>query len=137
MEEEKGSDLNELREVLGTILASYTYMLDSYARVEEVNLMISFEWAMLRQMGLGNKYRDDFKNYRQRWKKAIDNYNSTGGWKDSVQDCSDLKDSLLAIAVSENLITLSKDAFVIQLPQEGRPRPNTNQGQGNNTPHDQ
>lgn len=136
MDEDKGSDLNELREVLGTILASYTYMLDSYARVEEVNLMISFEWAMLKKMGKAADYRASFKKYRQRWKTAIDQYNTTGGWKDAVQECADLKDSLLSIAVAENLITLSKDAFVIQLPAEGRPKPNQGQGNTQGT-HDQ
>jgi len=54
-DEKKDVDLSELRETLGTIMGSFTYIYDPYAMIKEIDIIMSFESAML-----------DFK---QRWKK--------------------------------------------------------------------
>jgi len=120
------TDIGELQDTLGVIIASYTYLFDPWARIEEVNHMITFEGAILQGLGKYNvkargtdlTYRQLFKMFRTRWQKAVDAYEQeNGGWKDSLRIISELRDSLMRIAVQEGLITLSSDMFTIQIPQ--------------------
>jgi hypothetical protein len=120
------TDIGELQDTLGVIIASYTYLFDPWARVEEVNHMITYEGAILQGLGKFNQvsmdgkttYRDLFTHFRSRWQKAVELFEQDhGGWKDSLKIISELRDNLLRIAVSEGLITLSSDMFTIQIPQ--------------------
>lgn len=120
------TDIGELQDTLGVIIASYTYLFDPWARVEEVNHMITYEGAILQGLGKFNNvsmdgrttYRDLFTHFRTRWQKAVELFEQDhGGWKDSLKIISELRDNLLRIAVSEGLITLSSDMFTIQIPQ--------------------
>jgi len=120
-------DLTELREALGTIIASYTYLYDPYAILKECDIVIRYETAMLDAMGKWDstdinirdkvtgkpmKYSDLLGSYRKQWASALDIYNqSTGDWKDSWIRCSEIMDNLMRIAVKEELVTLSKDMF--------------------------
>jgi hypothetical protein len=133
MSKEKGephagtaTDIGELQDTLGVIIASYTYLFDPWARVEEVNHMITYEGAILQGLGRFNNvsadgrttYRDLFTFFRSRWQDAVEAYEQEhGGWKDSLKIISGLRDHLLRIAVTEGLITLSSDMFTIQIPQ--------------------
>jgi hypothetical protein len=45
--EPKEMDLGEMRESLGTILASFVYIYDPYAALKEIDIVMSFEAAML------------------------------------------------------------------------------------------
>lgn len=123
------TDIGELQDTLGVIIASYTYLFDPWARVEEVNHMITYEGAILQGLGKFNKkisldskteitYRELFAHFRKRWQKAVEMFEQDhGGWKDSLKIISELRDHLLRIAVNEGLITLSSDMFTIQIPQ--------------------
>jgi len=120
------TDIGELQDTLGVIIASYTYLFDPWARVEEVNHMITYEGAILQGLGKFNNvsmdgrttYRELFAHFRTRWQKAVELFEQDhGGWKDSLKIISELRDNLLRIAVSEGLITLSSDMFTIQIPQ--------------------
>ena len=120
------TDIGELQDTLGVIIASYTYLFDPWARVEEVNHMITYEGAILQGLGKfdnisadgKNTYRQLFLHFRKRWQTAVENYEQDhGGWKDSIKIVSELRDQLLRIAVNEGLITLSSDMFTIQIPQ--------------------
>lgn len=120
------TDIGELQDTLGVIIASYTYLFDPWARVEEVNHMITYEGAILQGLGKfdnkspdgSNTYRRVFKVFRRRWEYAVEKFEQDhGGWKDSIKIISELRDDLLRIAVSEGLITLSSDMFTIQIPQ--------------------
>lgn len=117
------ADINDLREALGTIIASFTYVYDPFAIVKEVDILISYEIAMLDAIGkldmIADKkanmtYRELFTNFRKEWKKAVDIYNQvTGNWKESIMICSGLRDNLFRIAVKERLITITKDMYNI------------------------
>ena len=120
------TDIGELQDTLGVIIASYTYLFDPWARVEEVNHMITYEGAILQGLGRFDKrspdgkntYRQVFKHYRSRWQHAVEVFEQDhGGWKDSIKIISELRDDLLRIAVTEGLITLTSDMFTIQIPQ--------------------
>jgi hypothetical protein len=120
------TDIGELQDTLGVIIASYTYLFDPWARVEEVNHMITYEGAILQGLGKFNNisgdgkttYRELFKHFRKKWHIAVETFEQDhGGWKDSLRIVSELRDSLLRIAVTEGLITLSSDMFTIQIPQ--------------------
>jgi hypothetical protein len=126
------TDIGELQDTLGVIIASYTYLFDPWARVEEVNHMITYEGAILQGLGKFNnisadgktRYRDLFTYFRSRWQVAVEQFEQDhGGWKDSIKIVSELRDSLLRIAVTEGLITLSSDMFTIQIPQMPAPMP--------------
>jgi hypothetical protein len=133
MSKEKGephagtaTDIGELQDTLGVIIASYTYLFDPWARVEEVNHMITYEGAILQGLGKFNRvsgdgkttYRDLFSHFRKKWQTAVELFEQDhGGWKDSLKIISELRDHLLRIAVTEGLITLSSDMFTIQIPQ--------------------
>lgn len=152
MSKEKGephsgtaTDIGELQDTLGVIIASYTYLFDPWARVEEVNHMITYEGAILQGLGRFNKlsgdgkttYRELFAYFRKRWQVAVEKFEQDhGGWKDSLKIISELRDNLLRIAVSEGLITLSSDMFTIQIPQmpsmpQGGQAPGTQSGGAN------
>jgi len=45
--EKKEIDISEMRESLGTIMASFTYIYDPYAIIKEIDIIMSFESAML------------------------------------------------------------------------------------------
>ena len=136
------TDIGELQDTLGVIIASYTYLFDPWARVEEVNHMITYEGAILQGLGKfdklspdgANTYRNLFIHFRKQWHKAVEAFEQDhGGWKDSLRIVSELRDMLLRIAVSEGLITLSSDMFTIQIPQmPGAPTPG--QAGGGNAP---
>lgn len=124
------TDIGELQDTLGVIIASYTYLFDPWARVEEVNHMITFELAILKGLGKLNTisdvrvngkfvtYRLLFKFFRNRWQRAVEKYNpDIGGWKDALKDVAELRDGLMEIAVKEGLISLSSDMFTLQIPQ--------------------
>jgi hypothetical protein len=120
------TDIGELQDTLGVIIASYTYLFDPWARVEEVNHMITYEGAILQGLGRFNSisgdgkttYRDLFFHFRKKWQVAVEGFEQDhGGWKDSIKIVSELRDHLLRIAVTEGLITLSSDMFTIQIPQ--------------------
>jgi len=44
---EKEMDISEMKESLGTIMASFTYIYDPYAIIKEIDIIMSFESAML------------------------------------------------------------------------------------------
>jgi hypothetical protein len=44
---EKDMDISEMKESLGTIMASFTYIYDPYAIIKEIDIIMSFESAML------------------------------------------------------------------------------------------
>lgn len=120
-----GCDIGELQDTLGVIIASYAYIFDPWARVEEVNHMITFESAILEGLGRynvkldsnGTTYKHLFEGFRRKWKDAVEKYEMDhGGWKDSIKIVGELRDSLMRIAVKEGLITLSSDMFTIQIP---------------------
>lgn len=124
------TDIGELQDTLGVIIASYTYLFDPWARVEEVNHMITYEGAILQGLGRfndmspdgKNTYRALFKHFRKEWTDAVELFEQDhGGWKDSLKIISKLRDNLLRIAVHEGLITLSSDMFTIQIPQMPQP----------------
>lgn len=50
--EQKEIDISEIRESLGTIIASFTYIYDPYAIIKEIDIIMSFEAAMLDVQGL-------------------------------------------------------------------------------------
>lgn len=114
-------DISELREVLGTITASYTYFQDPFSTVKETDIMIRYEGAMLDAMGRFDEFADKdetvtyrklLKNFRVQWAKAVSKYNSqTGDWKDSWIDCSEILDNLMRIAVKEGLISVSAGMY--------------------------
>lgn len=119
------TDIGELQDTLGVIIASYTYLFDPWARVEEVNHMITYEGAILQGQGKfdnmspdnKNSYRTIFKVFRIKWSRAVELFEQDhGGWKDSLKIIAKLRDDLLRIAVNEGLITLSSDMFTIQIP---------------------
>ena len=119
-------DIGELQDTLGVIIASYTYIFTPWARIEEVNHMITFEGAILEGLGkwrrrpAGNPYtyKEIFASFRTRWSEAVEKFEEDhGGWKDSLKIIGPLRDDLLRIAVNEGLITLSSDMFTIQIPQ--------------------
>lgn len=119
------TDIGELQDTLGVIIASYTYIFTPWARVEEVNHMITFESAILEGLGKWHKkpigspftYKQIFRVFRHRWENAVEQFEEDhGGWKDSLKIIGPLRDDLLRIAVSEGLITLSSDMFTIQIP---------------------
>lgn len=56
-DEKKEVDLSELRETLGTIMGSFTFIYDPYAIIKEIDIIMSFESAML--------------DVKKRWKKPI------------------------------------------------------------------
>jgi len=120
------TDIGELQDTLGVIIASYTYLFDPWARVEEVNHMITYEGAILQGLGKfdnmspdgKNTYRQVFSVFRLKWSNAVEQFEQDhGGWKDSLKVIAKLRDDLLRIAVTEGLITLSSDMFTIQIPQ--------------------
>jgi hypothetical protein len=119
------TDIGELQDTLGVIIASYTYLFDPWARIEEVNHMITYEGSILQGLGKfdnmsadkKNTYRQVFKVFRDRWLDAMERFEQDhGGWKDSLKIIAPLRDDLLRIAVTEGLITLSSDLFTIQIP---------------------
>lgn len=120
------TDIGELQDTLGVIIASYTYLFDPWARVEEVNHMITYEGAILQGLGRFDNlspdgkytYRQVFTVFRIKWSNAVEQFEQDhGGWKDSLKIIAKLRDDLLRIAVTEGLITLSSDMFTIQIPQ--------------------
>ena len=106
-------DISELREALGTIIASYTYLYDPFSIIKETDIVIRYESAMLDAKGLWKStYKEVFLKFRARWAIALQKYNQiTGDWKDAWIICSRLLDSLMRIAVKEELISLSRDMF--------------------------
>lgn len=119
------TDIGELQDTLGVIIASYTYLFDPWARIEEVNHMITYEGSILQGLGRfdakspdgNNTYRVIFKDFRKRWSNAVELFEQDHGWwKDSLKIVAVLRDDLLRIAVNEGLITLSSDMFTIQIP---------------------
>lgn len=133
------TDIGELQDTLGVIIASYTYIFDPWARVEEVNHMITYEGAILQGLGKFDNmsadgkstYRQVFTHFRNKWKTAVEKFEQDhGGWKDSLQIVAELRDSLLRIAVNEGLITLSSDMFTIQIPQMPPSMPGQQTGSG-------
>jgi hypothetical protein len=121
----KTCDIGELQDTLGVIIASYAYIFEPWSRVEEVNHMITFESAILEGLGRfnvdldgkGTTYKKIFAGFRHQWKQAVEKYEPEhGGWKDSSKIASELRDSLMRIAVKEGLITLSSEMFTIQIP---------------------
>jgi hypothetical protein len=48
---EKEMDVSEMKESLGTIMASFTYIYDPYAIIKEIDIIMSFESAMLDVQG--------------------------------------------------------------------------------------
>jgi hypothetical protein len=48
-------DISEMRESLGTIMASFTYIYDPYAIIKEIDIILSFESAMLDVQGRWNE----------------------------------------------------------------------------------
>ena len=44
---EKEMEISEMKESLGTIMASFTYIYDPYAIIKEIDIIMSFESAML------------------------------------------------------------------------------------------
>jgi hypothetical protein len=120
---EGGIDLSELREALGTIVASYTYFTDPFSAIKETDIMIRYESAMLDAVGRfdlpadkeGHTYRELFTSFRSEWGKAVDQYSAMGAWKDSLIKCSKLMDNLMRIAVKENLLSVSRDMYNISM----------------------
>ena len=49
--EQRDLDISEMRESLGTIMASFTYIYDPYAIIKEIDIIMSFESAMLDVQG--------------------------------------------------------------------------------------
>jgi hypothetical protein len=49
--ESREMDISEMRESLGTIMASFTYIYDPYAIIKEIDIIMSFESAMLDVQG--------------------------------------------------------------------------------------
>jgi len=49
--EQRDMDISEMRESLGTIMASFTYIYDPYAIIKEIDIIMSFESAMLDVQG--------------------------------------------------------------------------------------
>jgi hypothetical protein len=49
--EKREMDISEMRESLGTIMASFTYIWDPYAIIKEIDIIMSFESAMLDVQG--------------------------------------------------------------------------------------
>lgn len=47
---ENSIDLNEMREALGTIMASFVYIYDTFAITKEIDITMSYEAAMLEKM---------------------------------------------------------------------------------------
>lgn len=105
-------DISELREALGTIIASYTYLYDPFAIIKETDIVIRYETAMLDAKGRWDTYKDTFARFRKMWADALQKYNQiTGDWKDAWIICSKVLDGLMRIAVKEELISLSRDMF--------------------------
>jgi hypothetical protein len=55
--EQKDMDISEMKESLGTIMASFTYIYDPYAIIKEIDIIMSFESAMLDVKGEWTKQR--------------------------------------------------------------------------------
>jgi hypothetical protein len=53
--EKKESDISEMKESLGTIMATFTYIYDPYAIIKEIDIIMSFESAML---DFGNRWTE-------------------------------------------------------------------------------
>jgi len=53
--EPREMDISEMRESLGTIMASFTYIYDPYAIIKEIDIILSFESAMLDVQGRWNE----------------------------------------------------------------------------------
>ena len=49
--EQREMDISEMRESLGMIMASFTYIYDPYAIIKEIDIIMSFESAMLDVQG--------------------------------------------------------------------------------------
>lgn len=49
--EQREMDISEMRESLGTIMASFTYIYDPYAIIKEIDIIMSFESSMLDVQG--------------------------------------------------------------------------------------
>ena len=112
MSETSNVDISELREALGTIIASYTYLYDPFSIIKETDIVIRYESAMLDAKGEWDAYKETFRKFRARWADALQKYNQiTGDWKAAWIICSRLLDSLMRIAVKEELISLSRDMF--------------------------
>lgn len=112
MSKSSNVDISELREALGTIIASYTYLYDPFSIIKETDIVIRYETAMLDAKGRWNTYKETFGRFRKMWADALQKYNQiTGDWKDAWIICSKVLDGLMRIAVKEELISLSRDMF--------------------------
>lgn len=53
--EQKEMDISEMRESLGVIMSSFTYIFEPYAIIKEIDIILSFESAMLDSQNRWNK----------------------------------------------------------------------------------
>lgn len=110
-------DISDMKEALGDIIARYTYDSKPESILMETDIVIRFELAMLDGLDKldvvadndGNTYRELFRRIRSEWMKAVSLYNpKSGEWKEMWKTCSLLLDTLMRIAIKEELINISE-----------------------------
>lgn len=119
-------DISQLKDALGTIIATYTYMTEPISVLKETDLMIRYELAMLDALDKLDTpvtndmtYRELFRLFRQEWYKAMNIYSANTSWKDAFMLCSGLLDNLMRIAVKEGLVDLSTSYYLMAYPNRG------------------
>lgn len=109
-------DIQEAKETLGNIIATFTFFPSPEHRIRHVEAMMSMITAMLHATGRFKYYESKLRNIRDRYRKAVNVYDIDDGWRDTQTICADLEAELTTIAFAENLVKLNADLFMIGKP---------------------
>jgi len=91
------------KDVLGVLIAIYTYDFDVRSMLAEADVMMRIERTMLRK---NESYKPVFEDISNRIDEAFVKYN---GGKESLREVADILDELMKIAIKESLLHLSTD----------------------------
>lgn len=122
--DKKEPNLKDMKDSLGMIISSYTYIADNLGYLKETDVVMRFVIAMLDAQGKldivldkkGNTYRKIFKNLRKKWAYSIHLWNANSGeWRDSWVACAEVLDVVIRIAVKEELLSVKSEQFNLTL----------------------
>jgi len=106
-------NIDEAKEVLGNIVAQFTFLPPPEYRLRQVEAMFYLITSMLKMLNKYKLYENELKNIRNDYRKAVEAYDlESGGWKDTQKICMDLETSLMTIALREELIKLNAKNFI-------------------------
>lgn len=113
-------NIEDMKESLAQIVASYTYIADNLGYLKETDVVMRFTLSMLDAQNKldipldkkGTTYRKLFKQLRRKWAAALKLWSAKSGeWRESWVACTDVLDTVLRIATKEGLLKMNASMY--------------------------